>query len=358
MKRIISLVLTASMMAAMLAGCGGSSTASTTAAPAAPAAQETKAAEAAAPAASGDTITIIMGHEGNDDLPDGIMALKFNELIEEKSNGRIKVDYKSNGTLGDEDELVQQVMNGSIQATPVSTSTFSNYTNIMDALQLPFLYPDYETERTALKSDVARKIYKDMEEFGLVITDVVEIGMRHFANNKKPITSMADLAGIKMRIVPSALLKDVAGAIKMESTPVAYSEIYSALQSGVIDGEEINLISIISNSHDEVLKYVSLIGFYSFPSALTFNQKWFESLSEEDQALIRECSAEAMDYAMDQCEQIEQDCLKACEEAGLEINTIGDAEKQEFIDACQSVYDNYCGQSEDIKEFVEYVNGL
>ncbi len=356
-KRIMSIILCVSMVAA-LAGCGGSKT-ETTAAPATQAAaQETKAAEAAAPAASGDTITIIMGHEGNDDLPDGIMALKFNELIEEKSGGRIKVDYKSNGTLGDEDELVQQVMNGSIQATPTSTSTFSNYTDVMDALQLPFLYSDYETERTALKSDAARSLYKDMEEFGLVITDVVEIGQRHFANNKKPITCMADLAGIKMRIVPSTLLQNVAGAIKMESTPVAYSEIYSALQSGVIDGEEINLISIISNSHNEVLKYVSLIGFYSFPSALTFNQKWFETLSAEDQNLIRECSAEAMDYAMDQCEQIEKDCLKACEDAGLEINTIGDAEKKEFVDACQSVYDDYCGRNEDIKAFVDYVKGL
>ena len=355
MKRKISLILSVTMLAASLAACGGSGSTTSTTAAAAPA--ETKAAEAAAPAASGDKITIIMGHEGNDDLPDGIMALKFNELLEERSGGRIVVDYKSNGTLGDEDELVQQVMNGSIQATPVSTSTFSNYTDIMDALQLPFLYDGYETERTALKSDAARKIYADMEEFGLVITDVVEIGLRHFANNKKPITSMADLSGIKMRIVPSVLLKDVAGAIKMESTPVAYSEIYSALQSGVIDGEEINLISIISNSHDEVLKYVSLIGFYSFPSALTFNQKWFESLSAEDQALIRECSAEAMDYAMDQCEAIEKDCLEQCKQKGLEVNEIGEAEKQEFIDACQSVYEKYCA-NEDIKAFVDYVEGL
>ena len=131
MKRKISLILSVTMLAASLAACGGSGSTTSTTAAAAPA--ETKAAEAAAPAASGDKITIIMGHEGNDDLPDGIMALKFNELLEERSGGRIVVDYKSNGTLGDEDELVQQVMNGSIQATPVSTSTFSNYTDIMNS---------------------------------------------------------------------------------------------------------------------------------------------------------------------------------------------------------------------------------
>lgn len=299
-----------------------------------------------------------MGHEGNDDLADGLMALKFNELIEEKSNGRITVDYKSNGTLGDEDELLQQIINGSIQATCVSTSTFSNYTSEMDALQLPFLYPDYETEHKALKSDEAKALYADMESLGVKITDVTEIGFRHFANNKKPITCMADLAGIKMRTVPSTLLTDVAKAINMESTPVAYSEIYSALQSGVVDGEEINLISIVSNSHQEVLKYVSLIGFYSFPSALTFNLDWFNSLSAEDQALIEECSSEAMDYAMDQCEQIEADSLKVIEDAGIEGNTIGDAEKQEFIDACQGVYESYEAKNDHIKAYVEYVKGL
>lgn len=355
-KRIVSIVLCASMAATLLTGCGGSG--ASQAAGSAETKANTEAQSSASGTASDGDIVIIMGHEGNDDLADGLMALKFNELIEEKSNGRIKVDYKSNGTLGDEDELLQQIINGSIQATCVSTSTFSNYTSEMDALQLPFLYPDYETEHIALKSDEAKALYADMESLGVKITDVTEIGFRHFANNKRPITCMADLAGIKMRTVPSALLTDVAKAISMESTPVAYSEIYSALQSGVVDGEEINLISIVSNSHQEVLKYVSLIGFYSFPSALTFNLDWFNSLSAEDQALIEECSSEAMDYAMDQCEQIEADSLKVIEDAGIEVNTIGDAEKQEFIDACQSVYDSYESKNDHIKAYVEYVKGL
>jgi len=340
----------------LLAGCGGSGSSSSTSSSGNTQTAGTQAAQSGT-SNNGD-IVIIMGHEGNDDLADGLMALKFNELIEEKSGGRIKVDYKSNGTLGDEDELLQQIINGSIQATCVSTSTFSNYTSEMDALQLPFLYSDYDTEHKALKSDEARALYSDMESLGVKITDVTEIGFRHFANNKKPITCMADLAGIKMRTVPSTLLTDVSKAINMESTPVAYSEIYSALQSGVVDGEEINLISIVSNSHQEVLKYVSLIGFYSFPSALTFNLNWFNSLSAEDQALIEECSSEAMDYAMDQCAKIEADSLKVIEEAGIEVNTIGDAEKQEFIDACESVYDSYESKNDHIKAYVEYVRGL
>ena len=353
-KRIISLLLCASMISTLLTACGSSNSSSGTSKDTSSEGTQSTASNTS----SDGNIVIIMGHEGNDDLADGLMSLKFNELIAEKSNGRITVDYKSNGTLGDEDELLQQVINGSIQATCVSTSTYSNYTSELDALQLPFLYKDYEIEHTALKSDAARALYADMESLGVKITDVTEIGFRHFANNKKPITCLADLSGIKMRIVSSALLTDVAKSLNMESTPVAYSEIYSALQSGVVDGEEINLISIVSNSHQEVLKYVSLIGFYSFPSALTFNLNWFNSLSAEDQALIEECSSEAMDYAMDQCEQIEADSLKTIEDAGIQVNTIGESEKQEFIDACQSVYDTYEGKSEHIKAYVDYVNSL
>lgn len=303
-------------------------------------------------------IKIIMGHAGNDDLADGILSLKFNELIKEKSGGRIQVEYKSNGTLGDEDELLQQVMTGSIQSTCVSTSTFSDYTDTLDALQLPFLYTDYEQERIALQSDEARALYAQMEELDVKITDVVEIGTRQFANKVRPITSMEDLKGIKMRIVPSSLLNDVAAAIGMTSTPVSYSEIYASLQSGVIDGEEINLISIISNSHDEVLKYVSMIDFYAFPSALCFNLDWYNALSPEDQKLISECSNEAMNYAMDQCEKIANDSLNTCIERGLEINYISDEEKQKFIDACDTIYEDYMARDASIKAYVEYVQGM
>lgn len=350
-QRVITLILAAAMTVSLM-GCGAVSKA--------PAAATSEKTDTSAVADSGleAEIKIIMGHEGNDDLSDGILSLKFNELIEEKSGGRITVDYKSNGTLGDEDELLQQVMQGSIQAACISTSTFSNYTDVLDALQLPFLYDDYEQERTALQSDEARALYSEAEELGVKITDVVEIGSRQFANKIRPITCMEDLKGIKMRIVPSTLLTDVAAAIGMTSTPVAYSEIYQSLQSGVIDGEEINFISIVSNSHDEVLKYVSVIDFYSFPSAMSFNLDWFNSLSAEDQQLIAECSAEAMNYAMDQCEKIADDSLQTCIDRGLEINYIEDAEKQRFIDACDKIYDDYTARNDKIKAYVDYVKGL
>ncbi len=352
--RTLAMALT--VMAISLTGCGA-----VTNKPAADTAGNTESSgETSGSAEEGSEaeIKIIMGHEGNDDLPDGILSLKFNELIEEKSGGRIKVDYKSNGMLGDEDELLQQVMNGSIQAACISTSTFSDYTDTLDALQLPFLYDSYEQEKTALQSDEARALYKEVEELNVKITDVVEIGSRQFANKIRPITSMEDLKGIKMRIVPSTLLSNVASAIGMTSTPVAYSEIYSGLQSGVIDGEEINFISIVTNSHDEVLKYVSVIDFYSFPSALSFNLDWYNSLSAEDQALIAECSSEAMNYAMDQCEQIENDAVQTCIDRGLEINYIKDDEKQKFIDACNGIYEDYISRSDTIKNYVEYVKNM
>ena len=352
-KRTLTAVL--AILALSFTGCGAVSNKPATSGNTSSSSGETASASSEG---SDAEIKIIMGHEGNDDLADGILSLKFNELIEEKSGGRIVVDYKSNGTLGDEPELLQQVMNGSIQAACISTSTFSDYTDTLDALQLPFLYDDYEQERTALQSDEARALYAEVEELGVKITDVVEIGSRQFANKVRPITCMEDLKGIKMRIVPSTLLTEVANAIGMTSTPVAYSEIYSSLQSGVIDGEEINFISIVSNSHDEVLKYVSVIDFYSFPSALSFNLDWYNSLSAEDQALIEECSLEAMNYAMDQCEQIEKDSIDTCIERGLEINYIEDSEKQRFIDACEGIYEDYTSRSETIKNYVDYVKGM
>lgn len=351
MKKLFAGILTVAMLIA-LAGCGAVVNQPVESG------EKDQDGETNGGAGSSGEIKIVMGHAGSDSLADGIMSLKFNELIEEKSNGRIVVEYHTNDTLGDEDELLQQVINGSIQASCCSTSTFSNYTSELDALQLPFLYNSYEDEAKALTSDEARALYKDLESLGVKITDCVEIGFRNFANNTRPITAMSDLKGIKMRIVPSALLKDVAAAIGMTSTPVSYSEIYSSLQSGIIDGEEINLVSIATQSHYEVLKYVSIVNFYAFTSAMTFNLNWFNSLSAEDQALIEECSAEAMEYAMAQTEQIAEDALQTCLDNNLEVNYIEGEQRQEFINAVQPVYEEYMAKSENIKAYVEMAQAL
>jgi tripartite ATP-independent transporter DctP family solute receptor len=304
------------------------------------------------------SIKIIMGLEGGDGLPDAIMGDKFKELVEAKSEGRIEVEYHKNGELGGEDELLQQVMSGSIQASMLSTSTFSEYTNALDALQLPFLYDSYEIERQALVSDEARALYADLEEQNIKILDVCEIGMRHFANKKGPIETMDDLKGKKMRIVPSNIVKDTATCLGMSVTPMSYGELYTGLQQGVIDGEEINLISIVEEKHYEVLEYVSIINLYSFPSALIFNNEFFDGLTEDQQGLLEECSQEAFEYTMDKTEEIEQASFKTIEGEGLKINTVSDAERAKFIEAAKPVYEDYFSKNEKIRAYAEMVQGL
>ena len=127
---------------------------------------------------------------------------------------------------------------------------------------------------------------------------------------------------------------------------------------GVIEGEEINLVSIATQSHYEVLKYVSIINFYAFTSAMTFNLNWFNSLSAEDQALIQECSAEARDYAMEQTQRIDEESLQTCLDQKMEVNYIEGAQRQEFIDAVQPVYEKYMAESDHIKAYVEMAQAL
>ncbi|MBR0598018.1 TRAP transporter substrate-binding protein [Sinanaerobacter chloroacetimidivorans] len=308
--------------------------------------------------ASDDKISITMGIEGGDDLPDAIMGLKFKELIEEKSNGRITVSWYGNGQLGGDDELLQQVMNGSINAALISTSTFSDYSEELDVLQLPFLFKDYETEKKALESSEAQALYKDLEELNLKILAVTEIGMRNFANNTKPIEKLSDLKGIKMRIVPSTLVARAAELVGMTVTPMSYSEIYTGLQQNIIDGEEINLISINLERHYEVLKYVSLINFYTFPSALTFNLDFYNGLSDEDKALFDECKEEAFNYSIAQTEQKEEDSLQVISNAGLQLNEISEEAKAEFKTAVQPMYDEYAAKSENMAAFIKMAQGL
>jgi len=308
--------------------------------------------------APGEQISITMGIEGGAGLPDAIMGQAFKDALEEKSNGRFVVDYYLNGQLGGDAELLQQTMNGSIQAAVISTSTFSDYNEALDVLQLPFLFSSYDIEKQALKSDEAKALFEELEPLNVKILAVCEIGMRNFANNVRPITRMEDLKGIKMRIVPSTLVARTAELIGMSVTPMSYGEIYTGLQQKVIDGEEINFISIAEERHYEVLKYISTLNFYTFPSALTLNLDFYNGLSEEDKVLIDECKTEAFEYAMNQTKIAEENSIEIAKNAGVEINEISEEEIDRFKAAVEPIYKEYADKSPAMAAFIEMAQNL
>ena len=273
MKKRLSLLLAATLSASLLlSACGGGTDT--------PAGDSTgTGGNDAAPA--GETVQITFGSYGSSSMPPAMGWEDAIAYIEETSGGTIQIDFVPDGVLGGESDMMQQTMDGTIQCTESSASSLNLYTNLSEAFQLPFLITDYETEQAALSSDAAQAIYDQIaEDLGLKIIAFTENGMRHFANNVRPITCVDDLSGLKLRIAPSNMLTEAMQLLGAAPMTVGYNDVYSALQNGVVDGEEINITSIYALKHYEQLSYISEIGMYPYPAFVVFNLDFWNSLTE------------------------------------------------------------------------------
>lgn len=354
MKKSIAIVLSAALsLSLVLSACGGGSAAT-------PAPSSAPSGSGSASQAPSEPIKIIFANYGNSAMPPAQGDREFIGIVEEATNGGITFDYVPDGVLGGEADMIQQIMDGTIQVAALSPATFNTFTKLTEVFQLPFLLTDYETEYTALNSPEAKAIYDKLsEELGVKIVGAQENGIRHFANNTRPVTSVADLKGLKLRIAPSNMLTEVMTNLGASPITVPYAEVYSALQNKVVDGEEINITSIYALKHYEVVKYISEIGMYPFPVMITFNLDFWNSLSAEYQQIILDAAATATKTEFETyLPEFEATAIAACKDAGVQFNTIEGAAKDEFIALAKPTWDKYRAIDPLIANFIDMVENM
>jgi TRAP-type transport system periplasmic protein len=351
MKKITS-VLLVFIMVTFLAACGlgsGNSTAPATGSNSTDSQADSGSKEEA-------THKLKLSHAAAETHPFHLGVVKFVELVDEKTNGRIQITIFPNRQLGEERENLENVMNGTLDMAMVSTPVMSAVTPVFDALQLPFLLNTYDIEEQALKTETAQKMLDSLNELGITGLAYLEGGMRHLGNNVREIKEPADLEGLKLRVVQSPLISDIFATLNASPTPMAYGEVYSALQTGVIDGEETNLSTMYAEKHLEVIKHFTLAGQFPFPAAIIINNKVLESIPEEDQKLINEAAAEATAYLFEKIKSEDEKNLDEIKKAGVKVTELKNVE--EFIEMSRPVYDTYMEKDALIKEFVEEVEKL
>ena len=337
MRKILALCLVLCTMIALLTGCG----------------------EKPTPNANGggenDVLTIKWASQNNPVMASGKTSLFTVDEISRLSDGKIQVDYYDNGKLGYDAELIQQVLDGTIPVVTVGVGVFSQYTDTMEAIQLPFLITNYDLEYEVVRSDEFKALLDATgEKLGLKLIGTQENGIRHFANNVRPINTIEDLAGMKIRVPQTTILMSTMEALGANPIPLAYNEIYTALQNKVVDGEEINFTSMEAQKHYEVVKYASTIGFYPYMAVTAINLDFWNSLTEEQQQII----TEALENAEEKCftewiKENDETAQEVCSQEGVEINVIEDVDS--FRDAVSGLYDEYESKGDLIKNFIESV---
>ena len=278
-----------------------------------------------------------LGETHPQDYPTTKGDYEFARLVKERSNGRIVVEVFHSKQLGEEKAVVEQVQLGAIDFTRVSVSVTSAFVRDLDALQLPYLYRDFDHQWKVLNGPIGQEILKKHEASNFVGVGWFEAGSRNFYT-KKPVKTVADLKGMKIRVQQAPLMVGMVEGLGAVATPLAYGEVYSALQTGVIDGAENNWPSYLTTSHYEVAKYFITDEHTRVPEIMLASKKVFDKLTKEDQAIIMGAMKDAQPFQIKLWVDYEKVAEKTVKEKGSVVTEVSPQEKQKFMDAMKPLY--------------------
>jgi len=288
-----------------------------------------------------------------DTYPATLGAIEFARLVNERSEGRIQIEVYTGGQLGgDEKAVLEQVQFGAIDFTRVNISPATELAPMLNLLQLPYLYESYEHMHKVLDSPIGAEFLASVEGAKLVGLALYDAGSRNFYNNKKPITSIEEMAGLKLRVPPSQLMMGMVNALGASATPMAFGEVYSALQTGVIDGAENNWASYDMVSHYEVANYITEDAHTMPPEILVASKMVMDKLAPEDVALIKKAALDSVIYERSKYKAIEDASKEKLLKKGIVISELKDREK--FIKAVEPLYAEYTkGYTDVLKQIIE-----
>ncbi len=272
----------------------------------------------------------------------------FAELVEERTNGRITIEVYHSSQLGEERDVIEQVQFGAIDFTRVSISPLAAFSPSLDALQMPYLYRDADHMWNVLKGEIGDEFLASLEPADFVGLAWYDSGARSFYNSVREIKTVADMEGLKFRVQQSDLMVGLVEALGAVATPMPFGEVYSGLQTGVIDGAENNWPSYYSTSHYEVAQYYTLDRHTRVPEILIGSKIVMDRLSEEDQEIIRQAAKDSIDYQIEQWANFVEVSEEEIRAAGNVITELTPEAYAEFQAAMQPLYDRLSPELQEV----------
>ena len=296
--------------------------------------------------AKAETIVLRLAETHPADYPTTKGDYEFARLVEERTDGRIKIEVYPGHQLGEEKAVIEQVQFGAIDFTRVSISPLAAFAPDFNALQMPYLYRSADHMWKVLNSPLGDEFLGSLEPAGFVGLCWYDSGARSFYNSVRPIKSVADLKGLKIRVQQSELMVGLVEALGAVATPMPFGEVYSAIQTGVIDGAENNWPSYYSTSHYEVAKYYTLDQHTRVPEITIASKITMDKLSKEDQDIIKQAAKDSMAFQIKAWADYEKVARDAVEANGNEIIELDDL--SEFQAAMKPLYDKLSPELQDV----------
>lgn len=295
-----------------------------------------------------------LAHNMAEDHVVHIQLSAFAQEVSEKSEGSIQIQIIPNGTLGSETDMITQIQADGLDMAKVSASTLGNFSEQFNAFSVPCVFDSQEHYYNVLDSDLVEEIYESTENGGFRGLFWLDSGARSFYTADTPIRVPSDLKGLKIRTMDSQMAIDMMKYFGGSATVMGYSDIYTGMQQGVIDGAENNVTAL--RDHGDVTQYYCFDEHTRIPDMVVISAKVWHEMSEHQQNIVRECAHNASEEYKGRWAEFETQVLAAAEEKGVQF--IRDVDKAAFQEAVAPIYEQLKTEQPDTYEIVQRIRAL
>jgi tripartite ATP-independent transporter DctP family solute receptor len=283
------------------------------------------------------------------DYPTVVATESLGAKLQAATGGRLSVQVFPSAQLGAEKETIEQTQIGAIQMIRVSAGALGPIVDDVNVVNMPFLFKNTAHAEKMMDGEIGQDLLDKISanaNAGLVALCWMNSGARSIYNGKHPIKTVDDLKGLKIRVIGNPIFIDMMNALGGNGVAMGYDQVFSALQTGVIDGAENNPPSYVFSNHYTAAKYYSLTEHLIIPEVLAFSKRAWTKLSPEDQALVKKFARETQFEERDLWKKFEETAMKKAQAAGCEIVEIAD--KAPFQAAVKPVWDKYGPKYQDM----------
>jgi len=290
-----------------------------------------------------------LGHVGEPGSLIGASADEFAKRVNARLAGKVRVVVYGSSQLGGDKEMLQKLKLGTIDMVEPST-VMSSESDIFGVFEMPYLVKDRKHMQRIEKDLFWSKFEPEVEKKGIKVLAIWENGYRHITNNKRPINTPADLNGVKLRVPEGKWRVKMFQAYGANPSPMKYSEVFTALQTGVMDGQENPFAQIASAKFYEVQKYLSLTGHVYTPSYLVVSTKKWATVPADVRKILEDTAKETQAFVYAKAERDDEELLAKMKAAGIQVNT---ANKDAFIAASKPVYEEFAKEVPGAREVID-----
>ena len=304
------------------------------------------------PAIEGDvvgdhgSVTLRMGLGLAESSPQAISARYFADILDQRSEGRISVNIFPNSQLGNDIQMMEMLQTGTLDMTYPSSSPATGYVPELAVFDLPFLLPTREAAVEVMRSDVAQEMLDAFEDAGIKALTFSENGFRQLSNSAREVVTPEDVAGVDARGLSVRTMENPVHLMIWETlganpTPMAFGELFSAMEQGVVDGQENPWSTILTSNFHEVQNYGSETRHVYTPFIKMISKRTWDRLDPEYQELIQEAAVQAADYEILLSSEYDDWAREQLEERGMQVTRLDDEQVAAFQEAVQPVYDEW-----------------